>query len=153
MRRRLKFRDRLRGFASHSLRALFALAAALCLFVAVVIGGLLAARAIVESVRGIWGAVAFTFAVLGTIFVLISYYAGKLPGGVFLCTSGTGGSPTSPTSSPTCSSPTGTSGGNTGTRFCGTGPSGGTCPFACCCESGTCGRGCPPGGPTQEGGC
>jgi hypothetical protein len=157
MRRRLRFRDRVRAFAGHGLRPLFASAAVLCVLVAAMLAGLLAARAIVESVRGVWGAVAFSFGVLGAIFALIAYLAGNLPGGVFLCSSGTGGtSPTSPTSSPTSSTGrgnTGTSGGNTGTRFCGTGPSGGTCPFACCCESGTCGRGCPPGGPTQEGGC
>src|SRR5271166_176534 len=157
MNRRLRFRDRLRGFASHGLRTLFAIAATLCFLVAVIIGGLLAARAIVESVRGVWGAVAFSFGILGVIFALMGYLAGtNLGGGVFLCTSGTGGtSPTSPTSA-TRSSTAGTSGGATGTTspFCGTGPSGGTCPFACCCESGTCGRGCPQGGPTQDdGGC
>jgi hypothetical protein len=156
MSRRLRFRDRFRRFASHGLRTIFAIAATLCLLVAVVIGGLLAARAIVESLAAVWSGVAFTFGILGAIFALISYLAGNLRGGVFFCTSGTGG--TSPTSS-TCSrtsptSPTGTTGGQTGTTgFCGTGPSGGTCPFACCCESGTCGRGCPPGGPTQEGSC
>jgi len=151
MKRRLRFRGRIRGLAPLDLRSLFAIGAALCGVVTVIIGGLLIAGAIVETVRHLWGAVAFTFAVLAVIFSIIGYLSGHIYG------TGTGGVVTSGTCAggvvtTGCTGGITTSGVTMGTHPCFV-TGGGTCPFACCCESGTCGRGCPPGGPTQEGGC
>lgn len=142
-------------------QALLAVGAVFSGIVAVIVGGIVSAGAILPSVAPVWVGVTFTFGILAAILASLSYISGHIYGmnggpptgtGTFCPPQpGTGGGPS------TCTGgATGTTGGATGTRFSGTCTyGGGTCPFACECESGTCGRGgggCYPGTCVRPGG-